>query len=151
MNGNTFRPFGGGPVAIVGTDDHQHDATCFADDVVVDFPSVLPAIDRMRRAFVADDRGEPLRAALRVSADDARAGARLPIEVPVRCTCRSCGGRGGTWAEPCRVCGGQGVELHPHQVQVALPAGVADGSRFHFTVIARHNPPTRIELEILVA
>jgi hypothetical protein len=37
-----------------------------------------------------------------------------------------------------------------HQLQVSLPAGVADGACFHFTVTPRHHPPTRVELQIAV-
>jgi hypothetical protein len=151
MRGNTFRPIGGFHVAIIGVDDPRHDASCFADEVVIDFPSVAPAIDRMRRAFVADERGDALRAALQLSAREAREGATVPLEVPVRCTCLTCGGRGETWTESCRICGGSGVELLRHQLQVSVPAGVEDGTRFYFTVTPRHHPSTRIELHVLVS
>jgi len=79
------------------------------------------------------------------------AGATVPLEVPVRCTCHSCGGRGETWTEPCTRCEGSGNELLRHQLQVSVPAGVSDGTRFHFTVTPKHDPPTRIELHVLVA
>jgi hypothetical protein len=151
MHGNTFRPFRGDQVAVIGSDDVRHDVSCFADEVVIDFPSVAPAIDRMRRAFVAEERGEALRADVRLSPRDARVGATVPLEVPVRCTCHSCGGRGETWSESCLPCRGTGIELLPHQLQVLVPAGVAHGDRFYFTVAARHHPPTRIELHVLVA
>ena len=151
MRGNTFRPFGGDQVAVIGVDDTRHDASCFADEIAVDFPSVAPAIDRMRRAFVADERGDAVRAALQLSPRAAREGATVPLEVPVRCTCHRCGGRGGTWTESCLSCHGRGVELLRHQLQVLMPAGVVDGARFYFTVTPRHNPPTRVELHVLVA
>jgi DnaJ-class molecular chaperone len=151
MHGNTFRPFGGDQVAVIGVDDARHDASCFADDVVIDFPSVAPAVDRMRRAFVAEERGEAMQAHVHISARDARDGATVPLEVPVRCTCPTCGGRGETWSESCLPCRGTGVALIRHQLQVLVPAGVLDGARFCFTVTARHNPPTRIELRVLVA
>jgi hypothetical protein len=32
-----------------------------------------------------------------------------------------------------------------------VPAGVLDGTCFNFTVTPRHNPPTRVELCVLVA
>ena len=151
MRGNTFRPFGGDQVAVIGTDDVSHEVSCFADEVVIDFPSVAPAVDRMRRAFTAEERGEAVRAHVELSARDASAGATVPLEVPVRCTCRTCGGRGETWSESCLACRGTGVEFLRHQLQVLVPAGVSDGARFCFTVTARHNPPTRIELHVLVA
>jgi DnaJ-class molecular chaperone len=74
----------------------------------------------------------------------------VPLDVPVRCTCHYCGGRGESWAEPCPYCDGNGSELLHHQVRVSVPAGVIDGARFHFTVTPRHHPPTRIELRIHV-
>jgi hypothetical protein len=97
----------------------------------------------MRRSFLAADRTPPLGTALELSRREAREGATLPLEVPVLCTCRRCGGRGETWASACDRCEGRGTELLRHQLQVSLPAGVLDGT-------ARHNPPTRIELRVRV-
>ncbi len=151
MGGHTFRPFGGGSVAIFGGTDTRSAASCFADEVVIDFPSVAPAVDRMRSAFLADERAAALSAAIRLSQREARDGAMVPLEVPVRCTCHDCGGRGETWTEPCVRCEGSGTELRRHQLQVAVPAGVLDGACFNFTIIPRHNPPTRVELRVLVA
>jgi len=152
MRGNDFRSSGGDHAAVIGVPEYRHaEASCFADDVVVDFPSMASAVDRMRRAFVADERGEALSAAIQISSREALAGASVPLDVPVRCTCHSCGGRGETWTESCRNCRGTGVELRRHQVHVLVPAGVSDGTRVCFTVTPRHNPPTRIELLVNVA
>jgi len=151
MGGRTFRPFGRGQIGLFDGADARPDAGCFADEVVIDFPSVAPAVDRMRNAFLEEERAAALSAAVRVSAREARIGAMVPLEVPVRCTCHECGGRGETWTEPCHRCQGSGTELRHHQLQVALPAGVLDGTCFNFTVTPRHNPPTRVELRVLVA
>ena len=151
MGGRTFRPFGRGSLALFDGADARPDAACFADEVVIDFPSVAPAVDRMRNAFLDEERAAPLSAAIRLSALEARNGATVPLEVPVRCTCHECGGRGETWTERCRRCQGSGTELRNHQLQVAVPAGVLDGACFNFTVTPRHNPPTRVELRVLVA
>ena len=148
MRGNTFRPFGGGQVAAIAGEESRHDAGCFADDVVIDFPSVIPAVERMRRAFLVDEHPTTFPAVIRVSRQDAVAGATLPLEVPVLCTCPDCGGRGERWAEPCTRCHGTGTYVLQHLLQVTVPAGVADGARFYFTVTPRHNPSTRIELFI---
>jgi hypothetical protein len=150
MGGNTFRPFGGPQVAVIGGEDSHHEVSCFADEVVVDFPSVAPAVDRIRSAFLAGERPDALDAAIRLSSRDAAAGAVVPLEVPVRCTCHYCGGRGESWAEPCPSCSGDGSEVLHHQLRVSVPAGVLDGAVFHFTVTPRHHPPTRIELRIHV-
>jgi hypothetical protein len=151
MGGRTFRPLGRGSLALFDGADDRPDAACFADEVVIDFPSVAPAVDRMRNAFLETERASALSTAIRLSAREARTGAMVPLEVPVRCTCHDCGGRGETWTEPCRRCQGSGTELRPHQLKVSLPAGVLDGTCFNFTVTPRHNPPTRVELRVLVA
>jgi len=150
MGGNTFRPFGGPQVAAIGNEDSHHEVNCFADEVVIDFPSMAPAVDRIRSAFLAGERAAALDAAITLSPREAAAGAIVPLEVPVRCTCHYCGGRGESWAEPCPCCRGNGSELLHHQLRVSVPAGVIDGTRFRFTVTPRHHPPTRIELHIHV-
>ncbi len=151
MRGKAFRPFGGDHVGVMAGEDGRHDVSCFADEVVIDFPSVAPALDRMRRAFLADERPRMLRAAIQLSRREAVVGATLPLSVAVRCTCGHCGGRGESWTERCSRCDGDGLELLRHLVHVTVPAGILDGTRFHFTVTPRHNPPTRIELHVLVA
>ena len=151
MGENAFRPFGGDQVAVMAGEEIRHDASCFADEVIVDFPSVARAVDRIRRGFLAEERPAPLNTVVQISRREASAGATVPLEVPVRCTCRHCGGRGESWTERCGGCHGSGVELLRHKLQVTVPAGVADGTRFHFTVTPRHNAPTRIELHVFVA
>jgi hypothetical protein len=151
MNGDTFRMPGGEAIAVLG--DEAGPAThvdCFADEVVIDFPSVAPAVEKMRHAFVDGDRVVPLHARINLSPRQACEGVRLPLEVPVRTTCRSCGGRGETWSERCAQCNATGTEVLRHQVHVHVPAGVADGARFRFNVATRHDPPTRVELQVAV-
>lgn len=150
MRGHTFRPLSRGAAVAAGV-DHLHDASCFADEVVVDFPSVAAAVDRMRSAFLADERGTSLSAAIQLSPREAHDGATVPLDVPVRCTCHDCGGRGETWTEPCAQCAGSGTRLLRHHLRVSVPAGVLHGTRFYFTVTPRYDPPTRIELHVLVA
>ena len=55
MRRGTFRPRGGDSVAVMAGED-RHDASCFADEVAIDFPSVDLALARIRRAFLADER-----------------------------------------------------------------------------------------------
>ena len=148
---HTFGRFGGDHAAVMTRDDQRHDANWFADEVIIDFPSVAPAVERMRRSFLIDERPQPLSASIELSAAEAVNGATLPLNVPVQCTCTCCGGRGESWTETCGTCGGGGFELLRHAVQVTIPAGVRDGARFCFTVTPRHNRPTRIELRIVVA
>lgn len=150
MRGKTFRPFGGDQVGVMTGEQSTHEISCFADEVVIDFPSVAPAVERIRRAFLADESPATLSTAIQLSDREALAGATVPLEVPVRCTCRHCGGRGELWTESCPRCYGTGEEMLRHLLQVTVPAGVMDGARFQFTVMARHNPPTRIELHVFV-
>jgi len=151
MRGNTFRPFGGDRLAVLAGEDNRHITDCFADDVVIDFPSVAHAVDRVRTSFLINERPEALLATLRVTLREALEGATLPLDVPVRCTCSGCGGRGESWTEPCSRCAGTGTELFTHQLRVTLPPGVVDGARFQFSVTPRHNPSTRIELHVRVS
>jgi len=150
MRGKAFRPFGRHALAVRGGDE-SHDRRLFADEVVIDFPSVAPAVERMRSAFLAEERVATMTAAVLLSRREAREGATVPLEVPVRCTCHGCGGRGETWAQLCPRCTGSGTELLRHQVHVSVPAGVVDGARFHFSVAPRHDLSTRIELRVLVS
>src|SRR6185503_14292217 len=137
MKRHAFGGFGGQAIAVRGGDETRHDRRWFADEVVVDFPSVAPAVERMRSAFVAEEHAKTLTAALEISTREALHGATVPLDVPVRCTCRACGG--------------SGIELLHHQVRISVPAGVEDGACFHFSVSPRHDLSTRIELRVLVS
>lgn len=151
MRGNTFRPFGGDRIAVLTGDDTRHETNCFADEVVVDFPSVAAAVDRVRSAFLGSERSETHHAHLHLSTREARDGVTRPLDVPVRWICTDCGGRGESWTERCPRCAGSGTEHFHHQLQITLPAGVTNGARFHFTVTPSHHPSTRIELHVLVS
>lgn len=158
MRGHTHRGFGpqgsgrsGEPVAVMTRDDSHHDVNCFADEVIIDFPSVAPAVERIRRSFLADERPDTLRAAVELTGVEAAHGVTIPFKVPVQCPCAECGGRGESWTEPCVRCRGCGFELLRHAVQITVPAGVRDGTRFSFTVAQRPNRSTRVELHVVVA
>jgi DnaJ-class molecular chaperone len=131
--------------------DDRHDASCFADEVAIDFPSVATALARIRRAFLADERPARLSTTIRLSGREARTGTTLPLDVPVHCLCRNCGGRGESWTERCPRCNGSGAEVVRQALHVTLPAGVIDGARFHFTVTPHQNITTRIELQVFVS
>jgi DnaJ-class molecular chaperone len=129
----------------------RDEANLFADEVCVDFPSVAPAIERVRQSFLADERPETLHAAIELTGREAARGTTVPLNVPVHCTCSSCGGRGESWTETCSLCRGSGFELLHHSVQITVPPGVRNGARFCFEVTPRHNRSTRIELHVVVA
>jgi len=140
--------------AIAVECESAHDADVpghvLRDEIAIDFPAVTSVVERIRDAFVAAEAAEALRADLHLTATEASRGTVVPIDVPVRSTCAECGGRGGTWTERCARCDGRGHWLLRHQVRVTVPAGVVDGSRFRFSVAARHEPPTHVELHVAV-
>jgi hypothetical protein len=150
MPGDTFRPLGAHRRTLLAGDDRP-DARCFADEVGIDFPSVTGAVDRIRRGFLAEERPACWTTTLRLSDTEARRGATLPLEVPVRRACEPCGGRGESWTERCAECQGTGVEVVHHALQVRVPAGVVDGDRLHFTLTPGRQTATRVELQVLVA
>jgi hypothetical protein len=124
---------------------------CFADEIAIDFPSVVPAVERMRDAFLGEHvEGEIVCADVWLSKQEACDGLVVPIEVPMRATCPDCGGRGETWTEPCDGCCGTGASLFHHPVRVSVPAGVADGARFRFRVTSPDAAAVRVELRIAV-
>jgi hypothetical protein len=150
MQGHTSR-FDGDPVAVMTREDLRQDANWFADEVSIDFPSIAPVVERIRRSFLGDERPQALSVDVELTDREAASGVMLPISVPVHCTCTGCGGRGETWAERCPRCRGCGSELLRHPVHVTVPAGVRHGARFRFTVTPRHNRSTRIELRVVIA
>src|SRR5208283_4286896 len=48
-------------------------------------------------------------------------------------TCATCGGQGRVIRNPCRVCQGAGTVQRERSLQVAIPAGVEDGTRIRLT------------------
>ena len=124
---------------------------CFADETAIDFPSVGHVIERMRDAFLGERPcADMLATELQLSTGEARRGLVVPLEVPIRGTCPICGGRGETWTEPCGRCYGTGESLFHHSVRVSVPAGVADGTRFHFRVTSPHAASVRVEVRVAI-
>jgi len=121
------------------------------DEVAIDFPSSRAAID-----FFCRDHGEPghtspsARAEISISAEQAFFGAWVSLDVDVPRTCGCCGGRGETWSEHCDACGGRGEELQRRRLTVNVPAGVANGDRFSFTVWLPRGPRTRVDVRVAV-
>lgn len=124
----------------------------FADEIAVDFPSISEVIDRIRKEFLGAEESadDSLSAEILLSRREAFDGVVVPLDVPVRSTCPLCDGRGESWMEPCRGCSGTGAWHLPHRVRLSVPAGVADGTRFHFTISAPHTPPTHVEVRVAV-
>lgn len=122
----------------------------FDDEIAIDFPSVSTVVARIFDAFLDDERPAPIAAELRLSEREAFRGVTVPLDVPMRNTCRACGGRGETWMDPCPSCKGTGESLCRQRVWLLVPAGVTDASRFVFNVITECAPPTRIEVKVAI-
>lgn len=130
--------------------DQLHD--CFADEIAIDFPSVGHLVERVRDAFLGERAGgdDTLTTEVSLSIRDASKGTVVGMEVPLRGTCALCGGRGGTWTEPCAGCRGTGDSLVRHAVRLSVPAGVADGARLRFRVNTPHAAPLRVEVRVAI-
>jgi hypothetical protein len=130
--------------------DREFDRS-FSDEVAIDFPALGDKVARMRHAFVESDTAiDWLRAEIQLSRHQAGAGAAVPLELPVRSTCRHCGGRGEVWGEACGPCAGSGHAFRQQTLTVSVPAGVSDGARFTFSVSPPHGPRTRVEVRVAV-
>ena len=104
------------------------------DEIAIDFPSVAPLVDRMRESFFAGDRVAHWSAYIELTRGEARAGARVPIDVPHHDTCAACGGRGEIWTAGCGTCGGRGTTPGAHRVRLIVPPGIAHGARLTYQV-----------------
>lgn len=125
-------------------------ADCLNDEVHRDFPSVLTVLDRMRHSFFNDrPRSETDREVV-VTPEEAFWGAVIPVDVPVRRICDSCGGRGEVWGEWCAACGGVGDRPASQAVNLRIPARVRDGARVRFRVSAPAIVHTRLDARIVI-
>lgn len=150
MSNDPRRRIDDDPALSANLHDQRFDRRWYADEVAIDFPAIPAAVDRIRSAFVEEERLAPLKAELRLSVREAFDGVTVPLDVPVRGACPLCGGRGESWMEWCRGCGGTGESLFHHRVRLALPAGVADGARFRFRVSSPLALPTRVEVRVAI-
>jgi len=124
---------------------------CFADEVAIDFPSLDKVVERIRESLLDEPpAADLLSTELQLSTGEARRGLVIPLDVPMRRTCGTCGGRGETWIGPCDPCCGTGESLFHHPVRVSVPAGVADGARFRFRVRSPDAPSVRVELRVAI-
>lgn len=125
-------------------------AECLADDVRVDFPSVLNVLDRMRQSFFGRAARFESGPDVVVTPREAFWGATVPFAVPVRRTCEPCGGRGEVWSEWCAECAGIGDRPAYQTVNLRIPAGVHEGTRLRFRVAAPGIPETLIDARVVI-
>ena len=125
-------------------------ADWLADEVAIDFPSVASVLDRMRHSFFGQPVAAGLSAEIVLTPQEAFWGTSVPLDVPLRRTCPRCGGRGETWEEWCAACRGGGEVSLRHEMQLRVPAGVHEGTRFRFTVVPSGAPPTLVEVRVSI-
>jgi hypothetical protein len=127
----------------------------FDDEIAIDFPSLQAAVERMRACFVAapaeTDPARRLSAELHLSPREAFNGVTVPVEVPIRKLCVSCGGRGEIWSDPCDGCDGSGEALSRHPVRLVVPPRVQEGDRFALSVSAPSASPTHVEVRVVLS
>jgi molecular chaperone DnaJ len=103
----------------------------------------------MRAGFGDTVDAAPVVAHVALSPKQAGAGTRVPLDVLLSHTCPGCGGRGETWNAACDPCGGSGTATQRYPLTVTVPAGVADGARFAFSIA--HPRGSRAHVEVRVA
>ena len=123
-----------------------------ADEIAIDFPSVSSVLDGMRHSFFGFSDMPPahLEAEVELSPHEAFWGALVPLQIPLRATCASCGGRGEVWDEWCVVCGGAGEVAAEYPLRLRVPAGVRSGSRIQFSVTPSGMVPATVEVRISI-
>jgi DnaJ-class molecular chaperone len=121
-----------------------------ADEVAIDFPSVASVLDRMRHSFFGVGPTATLAAEIVLTPREAFYGVTVPLEVPLRCTCPRCGGRGEIWSEWCLSCCGLGEVPVAHEMRIRVPAGVREGSAFRFSVTPAGAPSTVVEVRVTI-
>ncbi len=83
-----------------------------------------------RRGGGGRQRGQDAEATVRVTLEEAYAGGTRTVEVRTGSeACRVCGGSGQIAGATCHICRGSGVMPATRRLEVAIPAGVADGQR----------------------
>jgi hypothetical protein len=120
------------------------------EDVAIDFPSTARVMERIRASFFGDTASTGLVAEISLSQNEALAGADVPLLLPTRRVCPSCGGRGEVWLDACAPCAGTGELVAPRQIRVSLPAGTEDGAHFRFALSSQGGPATAIEIRVAV-
>lgn len=121
------------------------------DEIAVDFPSMERLLDRMRAAFFGRWVEPCLSAEILLTPREAFFGTVVPLDVPVRRICPTCGGRGECWMDLCDECGGSGGLVVAHRVRLRVPAGVRDGAVFRISVAPSLAAPTTVEVRIAIA
>jgi len=108
-------------------------------------------VRRIQEDFFGSSDPPPIHSAeVRLTAEQAARGARVPVDVWVRHTCPICGGRGEVWMESCSVCAGSGEGRVPHSTRITVPPGVRHGTRLRYCLVPPYAPSTVVEIRVAV-
>lgn len=121
-----------------------------SDEVAIDFPSMRGPIGRMRAGFGDTVDARPLVALVQLSTRQAGTGVKVPLDVPLARACARCGGRGESWNAACAPCDGTGTTTERYPLVLTVPAGVADGARFAFSVAHPRGHRAHVEVRVAV-
>lgn len=124
-----------------------------SDEVVVDFPSMAGLVDLICASFFGETgngSAEIHTTKVKLTAQEAKYGLQLPLDLPVQHSCPVCGGRGEMWSETCGMCSGTGGGLLSHHCQLRVPPGVRHGTCLRYCVTPPFAPETHIELHVAV-
>jgi DnaJ-class molecular chaperone len=93
---------------------------------------------------------ETLSLELILSPEEALAGGKLPIGVPVLYPCPECRGSGAAWPGDCTACAGSGMMEEEEEVVLRIPPRVAPGSVFEIPVhgMGVHNYYLRVIIRV---
>lgn len=121
------------------------------DEVALDFPSTRQALDHARRDFAdVEAAGVQLSVDVVLTPLEARRSKRVPLCLHLPCLCDACGGRGGTWNDPCAACDGAGTLPAARYVVVRVPAHSVDGTRLAYRFVMPYGTPVRLEVRLVV-
>ena len=141
-------------VAAVSLDGRDGRRAWTGDEIAIDFPSLEPIVARMRESFLggagAGDASGVLTGDVALTADQARRGGTVPVEVPLWRVCHRCAGRGEIWDEACGHCAGQGHGVSRRLIDVTVPAGVRAGMWMSFEVATQHASATLVHLRVAI-
>lgn len=123
-----------------------------SNEIGIDFPSMVPSLDRIRDAFFRVPGGEQLGGPfeLVVAAHELGRSQDIILAVPYNLTCEACGGRGESWGAWCERCGSCGETDVQRAVRVTLPRRLTDGAHFRLRVVDRELGLPEIAVRIKV-
>jgi len=150
LNGRTASSRGGYHPDISGDELSVYVADCLADEVDVDFPSVLTVLDRMRQSFFGGPPGWSPAPTFVVTPQEAFWGAIVPLSVPVRARARGAAAAAKVWNDWCVECAGVGDLPDCQGGNLRIPAGVQDGRRLRFRLVVPGIRETLVDARVVI-